>query len=214
MSPRVAEPGARESLLETAARLLAEEGPAALTTRRVTAEAGTSTMGVYTHFGGKEQLVRAIVWEGFERLGRWLGEIRPTDDPVADLGQQAIAYRANATANPHLYAVMFGSSPVPEYRQSPEDAVHGYATFLMLVDAVQRCIDGGRFEDRGATEMAFQLWASAHGVVTLEQQGFLVTQTDDPLGPLCVTLGVGFGDDPAAAAASYRKAQRRRRPQG
>jgi len=214
MSPRVAEPGVREALVEAAARLLAEEGPAALTTRRVTAAAGTSTMGVYTHFGGKEELVRAIVWEGFERLGRWLGAIRPTDDPVADLGQQAIAYRANAKANPHLYAVMFGSSPVPEYHPSPDDAAHGYGTFLILVDAVKRCIDGGRFEARGAIDMAFQLWASAHGVVTLEQQGFLVTQTDDPFGPLCVTLAIGFGDDPTAAAASYRKALRRRRPPG
>lgn len=214
MSPRVAEPGARDSLVEAAARLLAEEGPAALTTRRVAAVAGISTMGVYTHFGGKEELVRAIVWEGFERLGRWLGAIRPTEDPVADLGQQAIAYRANARANPHLYAVMFGSSPVPEYHPSPEDAAHGYGTFLMLVDAVERCVDAGRFEDHDATEMAFQLWAAAHGVVTLEQQGYVTTQTDDPLGPLCVTLGIGFGDDPAAAAASYRKAQRRRRPPG
>ncbi|CAN5854277.1 TetR/AcrR family transcriptional regulator [soil metagenome] len=201
----------REALVETAARLLAEQGPAALTIRRVANEVGTSTMAVYTHFGGKEDLVRAIVWEGFERLAQRLGAVRRTSDPVADLVHQAVAYRANAHENPHLYAVMFGSSPVPEYQQSPEDAAHGWATFQMLVDAVERCVGAGRFEDRDAFAMASQLWAAAHGIVTLEQHGYLLTD-DNLLATTCVTLAVGMGDDPAAAATSLRRATRRRSP--
>jgi AcrR family transcriptional regulator len=207
--PRVAAPGVREALVDAAARLLAEEGPAALTTRRVATEAGTSTMAVYTHFGGKQDLFRAIVWEGFERLAQQLATVDQTDDPVADLALQAIAYRANAHENPHLYAVMFGSSPVPEYHPSPDDAAHGYGTFLMLVAVVQRCIDAGRFEARGAVEMASQLWAAAHGIVTLEQQGYLLID-DDLLATMCVTLAVGLGDDPAAATSSARAAHARR----
>ena len=41
-------------LVEVAARVLAEEGSGAVSARRVTGEAGVSTMAVYTHFGGME----------------------------------------------------------------------------------------------------------------------------------------------------------------
>jgi hypothetical protein len=67
-------PDVRRRLLEEAARLLGEEGPAALTTRRLAREAGTSTMAVCTHFGGMPALVRrswprasAGWWRGWRR---------------------------------------------------------------------------------------------------------------------------------------------------
>jgi AcrR family transcriptional regulator len=206
--PRVADPVVGAALVEAAARILAEEGPAALTTRRVATEAGTSTMAVYTHFGGKEELVRAIVWEGFERLARRLAAVGTTDDPVADVCAQGLAYCANAHENPHLYAAMFGSSPVPEYRPTPDDATHGYGTFLTLVATVQRCIDVGRFRDGEAISVARQLWAAAHGVVTLEQRGYL--EPDDAvLSGMTIALAVGLGDDPTAANASTAAARAR-----
>ena len=50
----------REELLVAAAALLDEHGPDALQTRKIAAAAGTSTMAVYTHFGGMPQLIAAI----------------------------------------------------------------------------------------------------------------------------------------------------------
>src|ERR1700747_2477742 len=44
--------GVRDELLHAAVALLNEHGPDALQTRKVAAAAGTSTMAVYTHFGG------------------------------------------------------------------------------------------------------------------------------------------------------------------
>ncbi|HET6795126.1 MAG TPA: helix-turn-helix domain-containing protein, partial [Acidimicrobiales bacterium] len=85
----------RTALIEAAARLVAEEGPSALSTRRLAAEVGTSTMAVYTWFGGMPQLLRALLREGFRRFGDRLRSVEPTDDPVADLGRLGIAYRDN-----------------------------------------------------------------------------------------------------------------------
>ena len=70
-----ANPEVRVRLLEGAARLLAEEGPAALTLRRVATEADTSTMSVYTHFGSMPDLAEAVVAEGFARLAALLAEV-------------------------------------------------------------------------------------------------------------------------------------------
>ena len=114
----------RMRLLEAAARLLALEGPGALSARRAAREVGASTMVVYTHFGGMKELVTAVVREGFARLADLVTAVPRTDDPVADLYAMLGAYRRTALANPHLYAVMFGSAPwaATEYRQS---AHHG-----------------------------------------------------------------------------------------
>src|SRR5882757_7300328 len=121
VSPRRADPRTQTVLVETAAKLLAEEGPAALSTRRLAAAVGKSTMAVYTHFGGMDDLVRAMVHEGFARLHQRLGMVDLTDDPVADVITLGYAYRGNALEYPHLYAVMFGSSALGGFALTDED---------------------------------------------------------------------------------------------
>src|SRR5919112_597937 len=100
VSPKALDPNVRAKLLDAAARLLAEEGPSALSTRRLATEVGTSTMAVYTYFSGMDELRHALRKEGFDRFGRFLEEVRETDDPVADLAAQGGAYFANAITNP------------------------------------------------------------------------------------------------------------------
>ena len=55
----------------------------------MTAAAHTSTMAVYTYFGGMPGLWQAVRQEGFERLSARLARIEPTPDPVRDLAAMA-----------------------------------------------------------------------------------------------------------------------------
>src|SRR5437016_4851039 len=55
-----ADNGMRPALIEAAARLIATQGAAGLKLRRVAEEVGTSTMAIYTHFGGMPELRRAV----------------------------------------------------------------------------------------------------------------------------------------------------------
>lgn len=68
----------REALMTVGCRLLSSDGPAALSARRLAAEVGTSTMAIYTHFGGVPDLVEAIVQMGLDRLAGWRRSARPT----------------------------------------------------------------------------------------------------------------------------------------
>src|SRR5215211_5008997 len=145
MSPRIGNLATRAALVEAAARLLAAQGPAALTARRLAAEVGTSTMAIYTYFGSMPDLVRGVVREGFDRLARRLAEAPTTDDPVADLAHQSRAYRSNALAEPHLYAVMLGGSTVAGFALTDEDRRIGLDTFRVARDTAGRCIETGRF---------------------------------------------------------------------
>src|SRR5919204_1049002 len=78
----------RVALLDAAGELLSAEGPGALTTRRLADAAGTTTQSIYTLFGGKEGIVRAMYREGYARLEARIRKVRDTDNPLADLYQQ------------------------------------------------------------------------------------------------------------------------------
>lgn len=204
MSPRRADPKTRSALIEVAARLLAAEGVGSVSIRRIAEDAGTSTMGIYTHFGGIGGLVREVVREGFERLQGALTSVQPSDDPVADLAGLGRAYRSNALANPDLYAAMFGGSSLSSFELTEEDRQHGRYTLGNVVDCAQRCIDAHRFRPAGAAMVAHQMWFGVHGLVTLELGNYLISPWDANIcfEELLVSLMVGAGDDHAAATSS------------
>ena len=187
--------GVRRRLLESAALLLDEQGPEALTARRLAATAGTSTMAVYTHFGGMPALVREIVAEGFRRLADHVGDHASTDDPVADLVELSLAYRANARENPHLYSVMFGATTLGGYSLAAEERAFGYHTFLVLSRAVERAMELGALRRGNAELVAQQLWTAMHGYVMLDLAGLHLTSRDpeeEVFRPLIVTLLAGL----------------------
>lgn len=202
--PRKADPNVRTALIDVAARLLAEEGPSALSTRRIAADAETSTMAVYTHFGGMSGLVREIVHEGFSRLQNDFSLVKQTDDPVADLCVHGRAYRGNAVANAHLYAAMFGGESLSGFELTEDDRQHGRYVLTAIVECVGRCVETGRFRPADPAMVAHHLWFAMHGLVNLELGGYLI----DPWGAAecletqLVGLVVGAGDDFDAATGS------------
>ncbi|MFC7546994.1 TetR/AcrR family transcriptional regulator [Plantactinospora sp. GCM10030261] len=193
-------------LVETAARLLAEQGPRALTARALARETGASTMAVYTHFGGMPGVVRAVIHEGFARLADRLAAVPETADPVADSYLFAAAYRRSALADPHLYAVMFGGSTVAGFALSEEDRTIGRYTLRMARDSVARCVDAGRYRSVEPWSMARQQWCHLHGLVTLENAGFLPAgaagSTDHEFRRHLRDFAVGAGDTIERATAS------------
>jgi len=199
MSPRPADPAVRTALIEAAARILAADGSGALSTRRLAAEVGTSTMAVYTHFGGMDELHRAVRQEGFARLAARLDAVAETSDPVADLAAGGLAYFLTGLADPELYRAMFDVRP-------PDGDDAGAGIFRRLTEAVSRCVDAGRFDSAEASLIQAwggELWTMRHGMVTLaltrllpqQQVRFLLTD-------MTYRLAVGYGDDRAAARHS------------
>lgn len=161
----------RSALLDTAGNLLEREGSQALTMRRLADAAGCSTTVWYRLFEGKHGVVQALYREGFDRLRRRL-ETAPAIDPLARLAQLAQAYRAFALDEPAYYRVMF-TRPVPQFVPSDDDVHHGRQALQALVEAVKQAQDAGELVDMDPVLAAEQLWAAAHGVVSLELAGHL-----------------------------------------
>jgi AcrR family transcriptional regulator len=159
----------RVAILDAANRLLADEGPSALTVRRIAAEAGGSTMNVYSRFGGKEGVLDALFREGFERLAATMRRGKQTTDSLADLRRCARTYRTFALENPTYYSVMFDRS-AHDFRPTLDAHLVAATTLDMLAEKVQRAIDDGRLAGNAA-DIAADLWAANHGLVSLELQG-------------------------------------------
>ncbi len=204
MSPRRADPEIPATLIETAARLLAEEGPGALSTRRLATEAGTSTMAVYTYFGGMDDLVRAMVREGFMMLNDRMSAVAETEDPASDVAALGLAYRRNALEHRHLYGVMFGGSNLAGFRLTDEDRQHGRYTLEILVKTVARCMAAGRFSAGDPELVAHQMWIAVHGLVTLELGGYLIEpyDADTCFDAQIRSLLIAAGDESPAATQS------------
>lgn len=165
--PKTHDDALRQRLLDRAGEILADGGIRVLSLRALADAAGTSTSAVYSLFGGKPGLLRAIYAEAFGRLGRHLAAVPATADPAADLVALGLAYRDSALASPQLYPLMFGQAPASLEPGEPERQLAG-AAFGVLAGAVERCVRAGLFAPGSTRRLTLAAWALAHGLVSLE----------------------------------------------
>ncbi|MBK5332281.1 MAG: TetR/AcrR family transcriptional regulator [Ilumatobacteraceae bacterium] len=157
-------------LLKSASDLLAAEGPGALTVRRIANDAGVSTMNVYSRFGGKDGVVEHLFTEGFNRLAEGMASVTETGDPIADIRSCGAAYRQFAIDNPTLYSVMF-DRVVPDFLPTIEAQMLAGATLGLLAKRLERAMMAGALRTADPLSTAALVWATCHGVVSLELKG-------------------------------------------
>ena len=150
----------RRVVLDAALTVLDRDGAAGLTVRAIAAEAGCSTTGVYTYFGGKHGLVEAIYVEGFHSFGETLAASYAEHDLIG----AGRAYRRWALDHPTHYLVMFGRA-VPDFVPGEAATITSQLAFQDLVDAVAA---SGASDPVGT---AYRLFATVHGYVMLELVG-------------------------------------------
>src|SRR3954471_654211 len=107
-----------EEIKAAARRQVAEEGSAALSLRAVAREVGMVSSAVYRYFPSRDSLLTALIVEAYDGLGtaveRAVAKV-PADDLVGRWNTICDRVRRWAIANPHEYALIYGS-PVPGYR--------------------------------------------------------------------------------------------------
>jgi AcrR family transcriptional regulator len=213
-------------LLRVAVDTLNQDGPDGLQTRKIASAAGTSTMAVYTYFGGMPGLIAAVADEGLREFDAAM-TMPSTSDPVADLVATGIAYRRYAIEYPHMYRLMFGSTSAHGINAPAHDVLtlslaeinDHYPSFAHVVRGVHRCMLAGRIaagspdDDATVVATAAQFWASVHGFVMLELAGYYGAQ-GSAVGPVLAALTgnllVALGDSPEEMRKSQQDAVQRR----
>lgn len=155
----------RAALLMAAATLLSEEGPSALTVRRVADSVNGTSKMIYTYFGGKDGLMEALYRHAFNRFTLVLEERIAEVDSLARLYRMTSAYRDFALSAPALYNVMFGDLG-RAWEPSLECRRDAWKSFSALRETVQINLPSKRQKE--STRATYVLWAAMHGVVSLE----------------------------------------------
>jgi AcrR family transcriptional regulator len=146
----------RDRIIDAAAKLLAEDGRDAVSTRAVSAAAGVQAPAIYRIFGDKQGLLDAVASHGFETYLRDKKDNPATDDPVADLRRGWDLHVGFGLANPALYSLIYG-----DLRESP--AARQAAEILAAM--IHRIAEAGRL--RMTEERAVVLVEAAGRGMTL-----------------------------------------------
>jgi AcrR family transcriptional regulator len=156
----------RERLLREATEILARDGFAGLTVRKVADAAGCSTIGIYTHFRDKRGLVEAVLLDAFGDFEAALSAVDSMPPGREQIIASAHAYRRWALANPSRYLIMFTSLdphfvPSPEVGEQLSRSLHSHTQRVVAAIAV-----GDLLAD-DPEGVAYHLWACEHGYVML-----------------------------------------------
>lgn len=163
-SPPPAQDELRERLIAAALRVIADHGLGELTVRRVAEVADTSTMGVYSRFGGRVGVLRALYVRTYDMLAETLAAVPVGDDPVASLMALARVYREFALASPARYWFMFDQASSGFQPDEPLRAQSFQSALDPVLTAVRRAVP----DSLGALRAAYCLWCVMHGLLGLE----------------------------------------------
>ena len=163
----------REIILDAARELFATEGYEGVSMRKVAEKIEYSPTAIYVHFKDKEELFHELCHEDFERLAAEFQKRPLPSDPVEQIRQIGRIYIEFGIRYPNHFKLMFMTPHPPAPLNEKDHEVKGnpekdsYA-FLMLT--VRQALAAGRFREelKDPDLIAQTLWASVHGVISLQ----------------------------------------------
>jgi AcrR family transcriptional regulator len=164
----------REAIIATTRQLITSDGLEALTLRRLAASMGVTAPALYGHVEDKQDLLRAVAEDEFDRLLTRFDAVTVAD-PVARIRAFNHAYVAHARENPETFRVMFLFPPdLAGAGDVPEGVVLPGATraFAAAAGAVTEAVEAGALHADDPLLVALALWSTVHGVATVLQLGF------------------------------------------
>ena len=176
----------RELIVETALRLLAREGVAAVTMRRVAGKLGVGAMTLYTYIQNQGALHHEMIRRGFLLLNEGCRDAS-TVETDGNWRGGARHYLQFAIDHPNLFRLMFDTR-LPE---GDTDMLHG--GFQPLLDRVKDFLArtqglSGKPLEREARRQAGRYWLGVHGLAMFANsdrlsvlEGDLDTLLDDLL---------------------------------
>ena len=158
--------------------ILQEEGVAALAVNHIAKRAGLSTMGVYSYFGGKEQVCDRLHITGFRDLAAAVSKARYEGDPEAAVVGSTRIFVDFYKRNTNRYALMFGMgatgcSPSKQTRRAAQESFAVAAGLVQPVKGEAACDDPSA--QRAASALVYQSWACTHGFIAIKEHSDIIS---------------------------------------
>jgi AcrR family transcriptional regulator len=158
---------AKTKILNASSALFLKGGARALSVRAIADRAGISTIGIYSHFQGKQGILDALYIEGFQRVSKAMDVIKPGATPKAAVLQACRNYLDCAEKFEAHYLLIFGR-PDDEYQPSTEAREVAAAAFNDLTRLAAALLPAIATPAQ-RQDAAIQLWSVIHGFVCLKQ---------------------------------------------
>jgi len=162
----------RDKILDAARELFVTEGYEGVSMRKVAEKIEYSPTAIYVHFSDKNELFRELCHQDYARLAEVFQSSVMSTDPLERLKQIGAIYIDFGTRYPNHYKFMF-MTPHPAHQLDEVDReMKGNPemdAYAFLKWAVEQAMDAGclREEIRDVEMVSQTLWASVHGVISL-----------------------------------------------
>jgi AcrR family transcriptional regulator len=169
----------QERISVAALKILEAEGEGAVSMRRVASAVGITPMAIYHHFEDRRALLNDVVDREFQRYLTSIEAVPQRGSYASRLVNCMDSYIDYAFVHPRVFDYVF-SEPRPGARQYPDDfRARRSPTMNPIADLVEKAMEAGFLKRDDVWEVAMELWAHAHGYVTLYRGGrFSLSETE------------------------------------
>jgi AcrR family transcriptional regulator len=162
----------RRRILDAAAALFLEHGYEGLSMRQIAERIGYSATTIYRYYEDKDDLLFAIVHDGFLRFGRQLAKAaQSSDDPRERLAALGRAYIEFGLRNPVYYRMMFMQRSDFLFDSRAERKEPMIDSFGVLREAVEQAMQSGVLRPGDPETTGTVIWAVVHGITSLALAG-------------------------------------------
>ena len=158
----------RRRILDAAGALFLEHGYEGLSMRQIAERIGYSATTIYRYYEDKDDLLFAIVHEGFLRFGRQLAKAAQSgEDPRERLAALGYAYIEFGLRNPVYYRLMFMQRFDFLFESRAEQKAPMIDSFGVLRQAVEQAMQAGFLRQGDPETTSTVIWAVVHGITSL-----------------------------------------------
>jgi len=160
---------ARQSILATARELFLLKGFEATTIRNIAEKIEYSPSTIYQHFKDKNEIFYTLHTESFLELVKQMKRSELHENPLEQLISLGKIYIQFAEDNPELYDLMFIMEAPIDFLNLLDETqwIEGKTAFDYLKSVISACIDKGLIKETDVDSLAYLIWSTVHGMVTL-----------------------------------------------
>lgn len=199
----------RERILASACDLYLSDGLDGFSMRKLAKRVGVTAPALYRHFDGREAVIGEVVREAYRSFIGYIYRALEAPTPLERFLRAGEGYLDFSLEHPRWYEIIFTSPEQLGMETLPQDIeAMGCAIHQFWIDRVRECMDAGVLKPSDPQRTSLTMWAHAHGMVQLYQQGNLPV---DEVGfrvlfeQSCARLMVGVATEEFEASCGSEK---------
>lgn len=164
----------RERIIDAAIAAYLDGGIKAVTMRRLAKAVRVTPMALYRHFRNKDELLAALIDEGFRLFAEYQFRALEGATAAERLLLAGQAFLDFTLQRPEFFKVIFMSPDIFANATIPEEVTaRARTTYQFLVDRVAEGVREGYLQNADPEKMARTIWSLSHGLASLYLTGLL-----------------------------------------